>query len=513
MSATPRKEQAKDALVALSLSFLIFVRVWNALLNQNYNQFFSDIARNRYDYLAGVANTLLVAAFIFWIGTRVRRGLPESVTNAGWVAMLLGMLPLADFVRRLAAHRFATLDLLGAWTIVSVVVLAVALGLWFRRWVIRWLYIGALALSPFVLIVLLNATYWGITGAVRAKKESAVIFNDPTPTKRRVIWLIFDELDQRVAFEARPSGLALPGLDRLKAASFYATAAYPPAGLTFLSIPSLLSGEIIEQASVQNRRSLLVRRFGETQAKPFPTVTTLFNRLQAEGTRVAILGWFFPYARMFPKSGTCYSRSFAFPQTQGYTGDSIVEAMGWQYVFSFAPPLLRGRFRDVYEELHAETLRVIGSPGADFIYAHYSVPHFPGVATPLEAGTQKAVLDGPEAYFGNLKLVDHAVSDILDAVEKSGSAQRTTIILTADHWWRAAAMYDGNIDYRVPLLVYTPGHTPTVFGGQINNICVNDLVKYLLASEAVTGEQVTNFFTRRVDHRKYRYGGGGQMMP
>src|SRR5262249_56942805 len=69
---------------------------------------------------------------------------------------------------------------------------------------------------------------------------------DPAPLKRtppslrRVVWLVFEELDQRIAFEARPPGLGLPELDRLRRDSLYADAARPPAGTTEVAIPALL---------------------------------------------------------------------------------------------------------------------------------------------------------------------------------------------------------------------------------------------------------------------------------
>src|SRR2546423_46880 len=52
----------------------------------------------------------------------------------------------------------------------------------------------------------------------------------PARSLRRVVWLMFDELDQRITFEARPPGLELPELDRLRRESLYADAARPPAG-------------------------------------------------------------------------------------------------------------------------------------------------------------------------------------------------------------------------------------------------------------------------------------------
>src|SRR5262249_24445733 len=65
--------------------------------------------------------------------------------------------------------------------------------------------------------------------------------NRPVPSLRRVVWLVFEELDQRITFEARPAGLELPELDRLRRESLYADTARPPAAPGELTIPALIT--------------------------------------------------------------------------------------------------------------------------------------------------------------------------------------------------------------------------------------------------------------------------------
>ena len=58
-----------------------------------------------------------------------------------------------------------------------------------------------------------------------------------TAPRVRVVWILFDELSQAVAFNQRPPGLALPNLDRLRDESFHADAAESPADSTLVSFP------------------------------------------------------------------------------------------------------------------------------------------------------------------------------------------------------------------------------------------------------------------------------------
>ena len=95
-----------------------------------------------------------------------------------------------------------------------------------------------------LLILLANAAYssvWRfppstyVEGAL-ARPVAAV------PGAVRVVWVIFDELSQAIAFQNRPKGLELPNFDRLRKQSFYATAGEAPGRSTMVSMPALITG-------------------------------------------------------------------------------------------------------------------------------------------------------------------------------------------------------------------------------------------------------------------------------
>src|SRR5262249_57955272 len=89
--------------------------------------------------------------------------------------------------------------------------------------------------------------------------------NRPAPSLGRVVWLVFEELDQRITFEARPAGLELPELDRLRRESLYANAARPPAVTSDVTMPALITGRPVVAAAPINVRDLeLTFRNGKT---------------------------------------------------------------------------------------------------------------------------------------------------------------------------------------------------------------------------------------------------------
>src|SRR5439155_4257338 len=96
--------------------------------------------------------------------------------------------------------------------------------------------------SPFAAVTFVRATWAGATllpGAVTAVPERQAGSSKAAHTPR-VILLVFDELDQRLAFDDRPAGLALPELDRLRTTALYAPHASPSGPQTDISMPALI---------------------------------------------------------------------------------------------------------------------------------------------------------------------------------------------------------------------------------------------------------------------------------
>ena len=115
--------------------------------------------------------------------------------------------------------------------------------------------------------------------------------------ERRIVWLIFDEMDERLTFVDRDPGLRLPELDRFRAASFSADDARS-GRVTLVSLPSLLAGKQVTSARALAPDDLLVTYSsgGTAHSENEPN---LFSRAREAGFDSALAGSVHPYGRMF----------------------------------------------------------------------------------------------------------------------------------------------------------------------------------------------------------------------
>ena len=127
------------------------------------------------------------------------------------------------------------------------------------------------------------------------------------PAQTRVVWIIFDELSQTIAYGNRPPGLALPNFDRLKEGSFYASLAESPAVRTEISMPSLILGEPVLEASPQAPDDLRVRTASHPESLSWSSIRNVFDAARGLGFNTALVGWYHPYGRLLNRSLTrCY---------------------------------------------------------------------------------------------------------------------------------------------------------------------------------------------------------------
>ncbi len=104
-----------------------------------------------------------------------------------------------------------------------------------------------------------------------------------------------------------------------------------------------------------------------------------------------------------------------------------------------------------------------------FLWVHYWDPHDPFVAPPLEVMERFPPPDGDTdqkriaLYDAEIYFVDLNLQRLLAALEASGNAERTMVVLTADHgqglgehgWWAHRLLYQEQI--HIPLIVKIPG--------------------------------------------------------
>lgn len=280
---------------------------------------------------------------------------------------------------------------------------------------------------------------------------NAVSIRVKKPTQnRKVIWLIFDEMDYRLLFSKRPTNLKLPELDKLREQSIFATEAFPPSDYTLQSIPSLLTGHRVDIASIE-ASDLVLRDVQSKTNVRWNDLENIFQSAKSLGYSSSLVGWYHNYCRIF-RGQIDYCRRLPagrFGYSKEFWG-SVTAILERSFIFD---KRLERAFIFNMNKIHKTVIENILSKNHDFMFLHYSVPHKPYL---FDLPTEKLspyVSRSPKNYLGNLKKVDNILGDIRRALESSGQWNDTVIVLSSDHSWRQSEEYDGQRDFRVPFLV------------------------------------------------------------
>lgn len=369
------------------------------------------------------------------------------------------------------------------------------------------------------------------TGHVAGKLPSA-------SSGRRLIWIIFDEMDYHLAFEVRPQRLQMPEFDRLRNGSLFADRAHSPAGHTILSLPSLLIGKRVV-AEKHRANDISLRFEGSPKWKDFSSEPNIFRRLRAAGFNGAIAGWHHPYCRVIGNdlsecamapNGTdsvVFYDALApwsfWARTVGiavWNAESLTVArMLFSDITSYwsfhghAPMRPAGsvqpssrplasfanvRSRAVREQLISaarlisdSAVRMAADPDLNLVFIHAPAPHLPGI---WNSATQQFTATERSGYIDNLGFADSLLGRIRRTLEQSGQWDRTTVLISADHpfrigVWQSSSLWtpelarltEGKQSPYIPFLLKLPGQTkPFSYHRDFNTVVSGDLIGEIL---------------------------------
>src|SRR5262249_53905989 len=114
----------------------------------------------------------------------------------------------------------------------------------------------------------------------------------------RVLWLLFDEMDQRLAFSKRPPTLSLPEFDRLRGQSLYPPTASPPADSTPVSMPAMLTGKLLSKTELVNQSKLMITIADSDKTISWSSQPNLFSQAREAGFNTTLIGWYIPYCSL-----------------------------------------------------------------------------------------------------------------------------------------------------------------------------------------------------------------------
>ena len=503
----------KDLAMSLSLANLCFLATWNELFN-------SPIRRPSVG-LAVLINAVTLG-LVFWIAITLARrsGRALPMRFARFLFPLVLLFPVKVFARLLLPGQRLIIELLALMLFILVIGLFEV-----RRWhrtILNASRAGVLVLFPFCLVTFYRAS---CTLIPVSDKPPAPRLPMPNTAAPRVLWFLFDEMDQRLAFSDRPATLQLPELDRLRSQAIYATNAYPPSDLTLVSLPAFITGKLLSNAELVSQSRLMITPADSGTPLDWGRQANLFTKARDAGYNTALIGGYIPYCSLIGDSVTScswvdYEPATLFERIQKQLQD-LMGAIPLASDFVIAQQMelndLLGRqkhFKD-YSDVFEAARELVSDPGLRLILVHWPVPHLPGI---YDRRTHQFEVNVESSYLDNLRLVDRTVGELRRYLEATGSWDNTVLLVTSDHWLRSFwkemgpdpedRIIPGDLDQRVPFLLKVAGQeTAVTYDPAFNNVLAHDMVLALLRGEISSPNSVTSWLDghRSVGHAPYRF--------
>jgi hypothetical protein len=506
-------------IIGISLANLAFLWVWqmNKAITRG-DSYFLRVAAN--DYLAFVLNVLGLG-ILFAVGAmtvkRVDNRYITAVAKTIFVVVTLFTLNHIRAMRRMIADPSTLyvpsdqirespqiMDSTVAVVLIGIAV-AVAVVLAYKHFgvVVTATKAIVMILFPWAVFTLLGSIWFTLRynpTAAFADPAPAERVAEPSPIGQRVVFLLFDELDQGIAIDERPADVPLPELDRFRQEALEASQFYPNGGYTQLAIPGILSGRKVVETRPAGATQLVIRYEGDEEERDWITQPNLFGAARELGVESAVSGWYHPYCRLFSESLT---RCFWMPiwwTSRGHNHGILQSARDqWHYLL---PGLGITWQRSIsYAEIkrRAESMAVDEDIG--LLFVHYPIPHRP-IIYDRKRQRLTTFRTSKADYFDNLVLVDRTLGDLRAAMEENGVWDDATVIVTSDHGvWNEnyglppAPLNRNDIGVRrVPFLMKLPQQrTRVVVSDSLHSSVLHDLLLSLLQGEIRDPDQARNW--------------------
>ncbi|HXE92156.1 MAG TPA: alkaline phosphatase family protein [Terriglobales bacterium] len=475
------KSAGRDLALSLSLANLCFFETWHRMLFAD--PFFMPAWSGR-DLAALTLNVLLLAA-LFWIAMSAARRSPSRLL--GTVRSVLPLLALLVFAE-LAILRYQQ-PLRAAWAAPEGPLLSAILALVAVYSVVRWrrpvlaaAEVFALSLVAFLPVTFGQAAWRHINSSDAAETHPVPAPGATAASSRRVVWIVFDEMDARPAFLARPAGLSLPNLDRLRAEALYAPGARQAGLQTVSAFTSIIAGRPVYAARPEGSGELLVSFQPDTEPRePFTRQSNLFSKAIAAGFTTAVVGWYFPYCRVLePALTRCAWQPMDAPPRAANPAFAAIVAEQWR---SLLPLEKRRNHRAQYQALMRSALESAADPSLGLVLIHLPVPHEPAIYD-RSAGEFTLLSFRKDWYADNLALADRALGELRAAMERAGTWETSTVLVTADHSLRYYADFNTETDSRIPFLLKPAGPSqPLTYSPEFSALATHELLLAVLRGE------------------------------
>ena len=462
------------------------------------------------DYFALILNVLTLAGALMAGTALVRRHISGRMAQAILDIVLVGLiiLPacslLVAFSGRYPAIRQLPFRVVGQTTAAILVATAVICGAYI---LIRKLHMrAAIVLLPLVFVTFGQAAWKVLTyNSEPFANKPLAEFLPVQSDSPRIVWLIFDRLDQRLSFVDRPRSIDLPQFDRLRSEAVYGSNAFPPSAYTIFTMPALVNGKIVGNSIQRDIDTLLLRYDGADRDARWGADASVFSEARAEGYNSGVVGWYLPYCRIFNQSLSSCAWFEMARQHNSYdpTGSGGLPAVMWNefrslfetnFLSPFGQSLATQKHARTYDTLLRTARKTIVDPRLNLVLVHLPIPHWPYFynRTTGKYDLRNSLVYG---YLDSLVLADLTLGIIRQDLEGAALWDRTTVLVSSDHSHRSAPRHlDGKTNPRVPFLLKLAGQKTGVdLHSEFNTVLTKELLLAILRREISTPQHVSNW--------------------
>jgi hypothetical protein len=542
------RRQLTNGLTAFSLGTLCFIRRWYDL--EHLQPRGLDYFRSAPESLAFLGSTIVAAALlaaVFWFAWQgVERSSNRGLRLFAQIGFLLVLMYPIESVRRYWNTQTDQFDIgsnVSLWVIEAILASGVVALLFGNQRILisaRRVTLLLLLLFPALMIDFLTNHLGAETAEMYAPRTPASLLAGHGQSSPRLVWVIFDELDERMAFDRRPAYLELPELDRLRGEAVSANHAVETATFTAIALPSLICGQIFSSAFSVDASTLDVIPLGSKKPVDWRSEPNVFTRARSLGVNAAMVGWHHPYCRVLgDELVDCFAlpsfhSTAALAEEARASRDGVWKTVAWLFEWQLVNlrDMFRGggdpgseRFRDAeiqhgqqqqYFQIRDRAYRDAADPRIDLLLVHVPAPHLLPIYNRRERSFDiDGDPDGHSApaldYFDNVALVDRTLGELRRAIEQAGLSDRTSLLLTADHGLRPGA-WIGRMGWTeeldrlterkqpetVPFILKLAGQTqPIRVQKSFSNVAGADLALAVLGGKLTTAEQAAAWMNQR----------------
>jgi hypothetical protein len=447
-------------LFVLSVWNLDFLHGWRVMIFASPAEYYFMPLPQTVDYIALLILLFGGASISFLLLRAIRRYMTGFDNVAFLIFVAAISVGIGDYLRDVIGGGKLALYIFGG---LAPLILAVILWQQSRTLFARAIFVGGLLTAPFALSNMAQAMWHIVTPSVgdvqaaaqpeaaTSQKVTNLVKSGTAAHGYRVVWLLFDELDERALFGERRSGYQFKAFDQFRAGSVHFDRVRGVGGLTIVAMPSLWLGTRVTKSETIDGDTLNVTLEGTSASVPVDDLDHLFRATWEAGLHTALVGYYHPYCRIFRGYYDRCETYYYLVDPRLAESQTLGEAIAAQ-ISVFNPFWYRATKIEEFRRSVKAAAEAAADEQFDLVAVHAGFPHSPWV---FDARTKQLSLLRAN-YLDNVALADYYLAIVRQSMLDAGVWDRTAIIITADHGNRDWQGADSATIGAVPFLVKLP---------------------------------------------------------